>query len=187
MASLTLIPLVFVRIAPVVAAGLLAAFSVPALAQDNAGAAPEVYLDGLKSCQLLTDDSERLACFDNAVSAIVTANDAGDVRVVDREDVQRVRRQLFGFTVPDLDILQGDGADENSGELLETVITSVRYQRDSAIRFTTSEGAVWLINNAPTRLRTINEGDTVIFRKASLGTFFIRIGGQMGVKGRRVE
>jgi hypothetical protein len=94
---------------------------------------------------------------------MVSASDAGDVRIVDREDVRRTRRQLFGFTVPDLDILEGDEQDKEASEMLETTVTSARQLTNMAWRFTTAENAVWEITNAPARFRPIKAGDTVIF------------------------
>jgi hypothetical protein len=164
------------------AAGLLAAgAAAPVMAQEAD------YLAELKACRAITDESQRLACYDAKVGAMVSASEAGDVRIVDREDVRRTRRQLFGFTVPDLDILEGDEQDKESSELLETTITSARQLTNKAWRFTTAEGAVWEINNAPTRLAPIKANDKVIFKKASLGYYFIRINGQMGVKGKRIQ
>lgn len=169
----------------------LAGTAAQALAQDGPGprgnTEREDVLAQLKTCQSIEDDSQRLACFDAQVAGLVAANEAGDVRLVDREDVRRTRRQLFGFSVPDVGILQGDGKDAEAGDTLTTTITSVRYGPRRRIEFTTSEGARWRISRAPRRLRTIEAGDSVEFKKASLGTFFIRIDGQMGVKGKRVE
>ena len=141
----------------------------------------------LKTCQRLPDDSERLACFDRTVSTLVAANEAGDVRLVDREDVRRTRRQLFGFSVPDIDILKGDEKDREATDTLTTTITNVRYRPRGRAEFTTAEGARWEIFKVPTRLADIEPGDKVEFKKAAMGTFFIRINGQMGVKGKRVE
>lgn len=164
------------------AAGLLAAVgAAPAMAQEAD------YLAALKACRAIADEDERLACYDAKVSAMVSASEAGDVRIVDREDVRRTRRQLFGFTVPDLDILEGDEQDKETSELLETTITSARQLTNKAWRFTTAEGAVWEISNAPTRLAPIKPQDKVIFKRASLGYYFIRINGQMGVKGKRIQ
>lgn len=164
----------------------------PALAQsapqggEEASAKAEI-LDGLKSCRRLSDDSERLACFDRQVAALVAASEAGDVRLVDREDVRRTRRQLFGFSVPDVGILEGDEKDREATDTLTTTITSVRYRPRRRAEFTTAEGARWEIFKVPRRLADIEPGDEVEFKKASLGTFFIRINGQMGVKGKRIE
>jgi len=180
--------------APLTAAMAAAAMATslaagPATAQEMPAAAGEKadILAELKTCQEIADDSERLACFDRRVAGLVTASEAGDVRLVDREDVRRTRRQLFGFSVPDVGILKGDEKDEEATETMTTTITSVRYRPRRKIEFMTAEGAKWEIFRAPRRLQTIKPGDEVEFKKAALGTFFIRINGQMGVKGKRVE
>ncbi|MEP2140782.1 MAG: hypothetical protein ABJI41_14840 [Erythrobacter sp.] len=165
-------------------------YSSVAMAQDGQNGATPDFLAKLKECQAITDDADRLACFDGSVTAMVAANEAGQVQIVDQEDVRKTRRQLFGLSVPEIDILKGKDDDKQTKEareLLETTITSVRYLSSRKIRFTTQEDAVWEINRAPTRLRTVEAGDTVVFKKASLGTFFIRIDGQLGVKGKRVR
>ncbi len=170
-------------VATAFAAGAFAVTALPAQAQD---AEDGDYLEGLKACQVVADDTERLACFDAAVGSIVTASDEGEVQVVDREDVRQTRRSLFGFNLPDLGIF-GSEEDEGEEELFTTTIVSARYLSSRKARFTTAEGAVWEMKNIPRRLRRIQEGDSVEFKPAALGYFFIRINGQMGVKGRRVE
>lgn len=173
---------------PAAAALLLLPLGSGALAQSETSDPSGDLLDKLKACQAVTGDSERLACFDQAVGEVVAASDAGEVRIVDQEDVRRTKRQLFGLSVPEIDILKTkDDEDKEASELLETSITSVRYISRRKLRFTTEEGAVWEINNAPSRLRTVEAGDQVVFKKAALGTFFIRIDGQLGVKGKRVQ
>lgn len=165
------------------AAGLIAlAAPCPAAAQEAD------YLAQLKACRSITDEAERLACYDAKVGAIVSASDAGDVKVVSREEVRKTRRQLFGITMPDIAILKGDGKDEEvASDLFETTIASGRQTGQSSWRFTTAEGAVWEVNNLPRKLAPINPGDKVVFKKATLGYYFIRINGQIGVKGRRVQ
>jgi hypothetical protein len=158
------------------------ATSLPALAQEVD------YLAELKACRSIADEAARLACYDAKVGAIVTASDEGDVKVVSRDEVRRTRRQLFGISMPDIAILKGDGKDdEELSDLFETTIASGRQTGPSSWRFTTAEGAVWEINNPPRKLAPISAGDKVVFKKASLGYFFIRINGQIGVKGRRVQ
>ncbi|MHA7819240.1 MAG: hypothetical protein ACX930_06305 [Erythrobacter sp.] len=171
-------------------AGLIAVSAAPLLAQDEPRNPLEDvsddYLDGLKACQQITQDAQRLACFDQAVGRIVTAEEAGDVQVVDREDVRQTRRSLFGFSLPNLGIF-GGGDDEEEEELFTTTIESVRYSSRGQVRFTTAEGAVWEMSNVPRRMRQIRVGDSVEFKQASLGYYFVRIEGQTGVKGRRVQ
>lgn len=169
----------------VVGAGLIAA--LPANAQQATTAPPVDFVQDLKTCRDIVDEDRRLACYDAKVAAIVVASDAGDVTIVDRDDMVRTRRQLFGFNVPNLGILKDDTSDTEAGELLETSVTSARRLSSKTWRFTTAEGAIWEINNAPPRLASIKSGDAVQFKKAALGFYFIRFNGQLGVKGKRVE
>lgn len=161
----------------------------PATAQETASAgASDQYVVSLKTCQAIADSEQRLACFDKAVGEIVAANDAGDVRIIDREDIRNTRRQLFGLAVPEVGVLERDEKDaKEDRDLLETSITSVRYISAKQIRFTTTEGSVWEINRPPNWFRGVKEGDSVVFKKGALSSYFIRVNGQMGVKGKRVQ
>ena len=162
-------------------AGGLAVMAQPALVSSAALVA------GLRSCRAIAATGERVACYDNKVGALLGAVDSGDVRLIDREQMRKTKRQLFGITVPDIDILRGDANDEAEvSELFETTIASGRQTGPATWRFTTEEGAVWEINNPPRKLAPIKPGDKVAFKRASLGYYFIRINGQIGVKGRRV-
>ena len=99
-------------------AALAAMLTTPASAQDRA---EDKYLDSLRTCQAITDNAERLACFDKAVGTIVAASDSDDLRIVDREEVRQTRRKLFGFALPDLGIFGGksDKEDPEQAEELE--------------------------------------------------------------------
>lgn len=159
----------------------------PVRAQDSAAPTSENYIEALKTCRAISDERDRLVCYDQKVAAMVSANEAGDMQIVDREDLRQTRRQLFGFNVPEIGLLKGKDQDKEANELFETTITGARRLSSKAWRFTTAEGAVWEINNAPSRLVAIKAGDKVEFKKASLGFFFIRINGQMGIKGKRIQ
>lgn len=169
-------------------AAVAAMLAAPASAQDRA---EDKYLDSLRTCQAITDNAERLACFDKAVGTIVAASDSDDLRIVDREEVRETRRKLFGFSLPDLGIFgrrdgQGDDAKEDELEVLQTTITSVRPTGDGYI-LTTAEGAKWQIDNVPRRLLSPKVGQSLEIRNAALSAYFLRINGQGGVKGRRIE
>lgn len=147
-----------------------------------------VLIADLRACRAMTGSAERSACYDAKVGALLGALDSGDVRLVDREQIRKTKRQLFGITMPDIDILNGDGKDvEETSGLFETTIASGRQTGPATWRFTTAEGAVWEINNPPRKIAPIAAGDKVVFKKAALGYYFIRINGQIGVKGRRVS
>ena len=167
------------------------ALAVSGLASASPGAAQEGdpgrsdMLAELQSCRSILVPMERLACFDRASATLVAARDSGDVRLVDRAEIQQTRRGLFGFTLPKLEIF-GSGTGEEM-DMLESTITGVgRYGRNG-YRIQIEEGSVWQIDSAPSRLRTPRPGDQIVLKRASLGSFFIRIAGQIGVKGKRVE
>lgn len=164
-------------------AGLLA-LSSPAMA---APGSQNDYIADLAACQALSEDGARLACFDEKVAAMVTARDQGAVQLVDREVVRRTRRELFGFPLPNIGLLRDSEGSTDAMDMLQTTITSARFLKSGDIRFTTAEGAVWEIAKPPKRLAPIAPGDAVEFKKATMGTYFIRIKGQMGVRGKRVE
>jgi hypothetical protein len=143
------------------------------------------YLEGLKSCQEITDDPLRLQCYDNAVGRVIIASAAGEVRIIDSEDVEKTRRGLFGFSLPKIDLF---GSEEEEAELLESVVTNVRVEGRNTVFLTIAEGgAVWRIPGAKPIVLSTKPGDTVEFKKASLGSYFVRINGRLGVKGRRIE
>lgn len=170
---------------PALAIALLA-ISSPAAAQDEDAPGPD-HLAALKSCQAMTDDASRLQCFDRAVRTVLAATEAGDLRLIDREAMRDTRRRLFGFSLPRIGLFGGGQGDEEM-EVLESTITSVRFQRSDAFTFKIAEGdATWQVTNAPARLRRPEVGDKVEFKKASMGSYFIRIDGQIGVKGQRIQ
>lgn len=144
----------------------------------------------LRACREIAANAERLACFDRVSAALVAAADEGDLSVVNREEVRKTRRTLFGFALPDLGIFgRGDKAKEKDTadeiEVLNTTIASARSTGDG-IEITTAEGAIWLISSLPRRLMTPRAGQTVELRKGSLSSYFMRINGQGGVKARRI-
>ena len=149
------------------------------------------YVAALRACQGKTDPAERLACYDTAVAAMVSASTEGEVRVVDRAEVRETRRKLFGFALPDLGIFGGrsdkeDPEQEQEFTTLQTTITGVRASGGTYI-LVTAEGAEWQLDEVPRRLMRPKVGQPLEIRKGALSSYFLRIDGQKGVKGRRVR
>jgi hypothetical protein len=148
-------------------------------------------LKTLAQCRTISDDVERLACFDRETASLIAATESGDVRIVDREDVKAVRRGLFGFQLPRVGLFGNgdkDGEEIEADRQLDTTITSVTTLTRGHIRFTIAEGgAIWQTTEASSRVRTPRVGEKVQIERAALGSYWIRFGNQIGVKGRRVE
>lgn len=170
------------------AAIALCTVSTASLAQESKSAESAELAD-LRQCRAITDAAARLACFDAASARIVAAVDEGELRFVDKEAIKQTRRRLFGFALPDIGLFGGgkDDAEEERITVLETSITRVESGGNGEWVFATPEGAVWQIRNAPFRFRAPKVGDKVVLKEASLGSYFIRVNDQIGVKGLRVR
>ncbi len=176
-------------VAPFAFAALMLVAASPLAAQDDKG--ESAYVTALRACQAKTDPADRLACYDTAVASIVAASSEGEVRVVDREEVRQTRRKLFGFALPDLGIFGGrsdkeDPEQEQEFTTLQTTIASVRQSAGTYV-IVTQEGAEWRLDELPTRLMKPKPGQPLEIRKGALSSYVLRINGQKGVKGRRVQ
>ncbi|UIP06553.1 hypothetical protein LY632_12800 [Erythrobacter sp. SDW2] len=163
----------------------LVALAAPLAAQEQVVPNAEDTIDELRACRAIDDADARLACYDREVGKVITATEEGTLQVVDKADVEETKRGLFGFTLPKIKLFGGDDGDELTE--LETTITSVRRDGREAWVFTTKEGSVWRIAETKLGWRPPQEGQTVVLKKAAMGSFFIRVNGQIGVKGRRIE
>src|SRR5438128_11155624 len=65
-------------------------------------------LDKLTACRKLADPNEELLCYHREVSALEAALARKDIVVMDREDVRKTHRSLFGLNLPKLPFFVGD-------------------------------------------------------------------------------
>ena len=165
---------------------LLVGTPFAATAQDSSGNTTAIAgrIEALRACREERNDSARLACFDKATGDVMAALDGGEAKIVGSEEVERTRRGMFGFTMPKLGLFSGKDGEEM--EILESTVTGVRRTR-STYELTIAEGSTWRISSPPSRLRAPEIGDPVVFKKAALGSYFIRIDGQTGVKASRTR
>lgn len=146
-------------------------------------------LDALTACRAIADDTARLACFDREAAALGASIERKDVVVLDRQDVKKTKRSLFGFNLPKLPFFGGeDGKDaaEEEDEFveIETTIKELRKLRSGHWSFTIDEGAQW----QTTELGPIlpQAGQKVTIKKGALGSYFIRFERSRPVRGMRV-
>ncbi|WP_369025825.1 hypothetical protein [Qipengyuania sp. RANM35] len=171
-------------------AASLVATCLPASAVAQEADSTNVHIQSIKACQGEADPTARLACFDAAAAAIVGATEKGELKIVDREEVRKTRRKLFGFSLPDFGIFgkkDKEGKDEEEIQELETTIASVSGSHGTGYTIRTAEGAVWRIDQVPRRLLEPKSGDKLLIKNAALSSYFIRINDQGGVKAVRVR
>ena len=157
----------------------------PALAATPPGAPPAKPVTALQACRTVSDAAARLACYDRAVDALAAATASGDVVVVERTEVRKARKGLFGFTLPKIGFLTGkaDNAEDVADEKeLQTTIIASRSIGNGKWRFTVEGGALWETVEASMAFRDPLPGRKVLIEKGSLGSYFVNV-----EKGRRVQ
>jgi hypothetical protein len=138
-------------------------------------------------CRQIQDPMQRLACYDSAANALVKATASGEVNVVDRTEVRKARRSLFGFTMPKVPFFSGDTTANEVQNKLESTVTSVRPLTNGYYRITIAENnAVWETSETNVSFDPPRPGQKVEILRGPLGSYFLRINGQVGVRGRRV-
>lgn len=155
----------------------------------GAQAASGNVVDGLTRCRAIAADDQRLRCFDEAAAALEAAVKAKEIRVVDRQDIRKARRSLFGFALPRIPLLGGDDEDEATQrefQELNTTLASVRRlpSERMELRLAADDG-IWATTDPmpfPPK-----PGRKVRIRKGSLGNYFINIEGERSVRGIRVR
>jgi len=171
----------------VLGAVLLTLVAMPAVTTAQTVPRPR-HLGAIDACRAIAADPARLACFDREAAALLAATESGQVSVVDRADMRAARRSLFGFALPRLPFFSGDRSAEDAIDQLESTIRSVQPLENGRYRMTlTADNAVWETTEATMRLRSPRSGDKIVIKKAALGSYFLRIGGQVGIKGQRVK
>ncbi|QAY77093.1 hypothetical protein [Sphingosinicella sp. BN140058] len=158
---------------------LLAASS--AYAKDRSLSDP---LAALTACRAVVDNAARLACYDQASARFGEAVSKGDVIVMDQEEAQRTRRSLFGFSVPKIRLFRGDDGEE--AQKIDAVIASATALGYDKYRIRLEDGAVWQTTEASPAL-TVKAGQKIEIKRASMGSYFLRVSGQRSVRGMRVN
>jgi len=176
------------RIVYVVAGATLAC--APVVARDAPVRPPAI--QAVFDCRGITDDKERLACFDTGIAKLDAAQASGDIAMVDREQVRETRRKLFGFTLPSLAIFGSadakgrPGRDRDDFDEITSTISAARPNSEGMWIITLEDGARWEQTGSVVFGRLPKPGATVVIKRAALGSFKMSIGSSPAVKARRI-
>jgi hypothetical protein len=146
------------------------------------GTAPAV--QAVLACRTVKDDAARLDCFDKATAAMGEAETKGDLLTLDREQRRAVRKQAFGLTLPALNLFDRGEKPEEADRITATVASATQDPYGKwTIRL--DDGAVWRQTDSNEISRPPHKGSTVVIKKGVLGSFFIDVDGQPGVRAHR--
>jgi hypothetical protein len=174
------------RLASIAAICATLGTAVPAVAKDKP-VPPSPLVAAIDRCRHMTDPAQRLACYDSASAALVNASNSGEVSVVDRGEVRKVRRSLFGFSMPRIPFFSGDTTANEAQSSLDSTITSVRALNNGYYRIVIADNnAVWETTDSSISFDPPRPGQKITILRGPLGSYFLRINGQNGVRGHRV-
>jgi len=155
-------------------------------APQKAGPQESPLVQAIANCQRQTDDSARLRCYDAAARALTEASSSGKVVLVDREDVRKTRRSLFGFALPKLPFFSGDDSAETQHDELTAKVAAAGPIGHGKHRIKLEDGALWETTEGRSGLADPRRGDTVVIKRGALGGYMMRIGGQRALRAKRV-
>jgi hypothetical protein len=144
-------------------------------------------LKSLTDCRSVSDSAVRLACFDAAAAAIDTAERAKDLVVVDREQLRKTRRTLFGLTLPNLSVFGDDSSTEPGVERIETTIARLSQTGFGKWIFVLPDGATW--EQIDSRELPIDPkvGNSIKIRKAAMGSYLANVKEQVAIRVKRLR
>lgn len=135
-------------------------------------------------CRKLAEDAARLACYDKAVDALGQALAGGQVVAVDHAQVQAVRRQAFGFTLPSLSLFDRGAKPEEISEVVLT-IEKAWVGGDGKWVLQLEGGQIWRQIDTQAFSRDPKPGAKATIKRAMLGSYLMSVGGHAGVRVHR--
>ncbi len=148
---------------------------------------PEAF-SRLIDCRKIDAAAARLACYDKNAAAIDAAATANEIVVLDRAQIRKTRRSLFGFTLPKLGLF-GDADREEAKEepidSIDAVIANAVQRSNGRWQITLEDGARWTQIDSRELTQGAKKGDPIRIRRASMGTFFANIRKQTAIRMQR--
>jgi len=146
------------------------------------GRAPAV--QSVLDCRKIADGVQRLACFDSAVAAMANAEATGDLITVDRAQRRAARHQAFGLSLPSLAFLdRGEKPEEVDRITAKVAAASLNPYGKWIVRL--DDGAVWRQIDDNAVDRPPHRGSVAEIRRASLGSYTMKLDGQFAIRVHR--
>jgi hypothetical protein len=140
-------------------------------AEDNAAST----VDEVTACRTISDNVDRLACFDRTAATLAAARQKRDIVVLDREQVRKTNRSVFGFVLPQLKLFGRDG---ESAEIkqLDSTVTNFADAGYGRYRISLADGSIWE-TTAPMRFPP-RKADAITIKPGILGAYHATLRGR---------
>lgn len=167
-----------------IALSVAALAAQPAVGQE-APARPAL-ISELVKCRSIADIAGRVACYDRQVSALDEAERKRDVVLVDRAEVRKARRSLFGLPIPKIGIFENDDKDEPEFTRIDATVTAAQRTGGKWL-FELNDGSRWLQSDAEELARAPKPGNRIRVRKGALGSYLANVETAPAIRVRRIE
>jgi hypothetical protein len=134
------------------------------------------------ACRSITDEAQRLACYDGAVGNLQAAQDSGNIVAVDRQRAEEVDREAFGYQLPSLSRIFGNASSSTNPrqpqfervDNIQMQIASVSRRRNMPSTFRMTNGQVWVQIDDEVA-RNVREGGNITIERASMGSYLMHV------------
>lgn len=139
----------------------------------------------LTDCRQIANDAQRLTCYDREVAALAAKVETKELAVVDRADVQKTRRTLFGIPLPTIKLFSND--DEPEIKQIDAVVRSVSRDSDNRLIFTLDDGATWAQTDDFPLGGAVKPGHKVTLKRGAFGSYFADFEKTVPVRAKRIR
>jgi len=150
-----------------------------------------VSTDAIYACAEITDDAQRLACYDDTVGRFEAAEIAGEVTTISKSEVKELSKESFGFSLPSLPrIMRPKSGDGELAALnkIELAVSSIERTRNNKILVTLENGQVWLQTDGKRIQFSKRLGvDAAVVQRAALGSFKMKLDDGTAFRVKRLE
>ena len=115
------------------------------------------------------------------------AQSKGDLVTMDRQQVRRAKRSLFGLALPDLGVFGGNDSLDGDRTQLETTIKSARQNADGKWTFELAEGGRWIQLDSRRFIVDPKAGHPIRIRQAAMGSYLANVNKQVAIRVRRIQ
>jgi len=127
-----------------------------------------------------------VACFDREVADVYEAQESRELVIAEREQVTEVRRGLFGLKLPNIRLFGGGDEDEDVNQITAT-LADARKLSNGRFVFELENGARWIQTENGTGFKRFKAGDTIVIKRAALGSFKARINDKAAGRVKRIN
>ena len=144
-------------------------------------------LSRVVQCRSIASTEERLACYDREVAAMDAAEASRELVVMDRQQIRRTRRSLFGLSLPNLGIFGDDNEDEEEASRIESTVASASQNGAGKWVIELADGARWVQSDSRNLSIEPRRGHSVRIRRAAMGSYLANVNGQTAIRVRRLR